>query len=62
MTLWRHAEQQAARRRHRRPEHNLLAACCPCGRSIRIAASTLAAAPVLCAACDGKFEAKQEAH
>ena len=57
----------AARRTANRPggnggrSTNLLAASCPCGRLIRIAASTLAAAPVICAACDGKFEAR-EAH
>lgn len=61
MTLWRHADQQAGRGGTGGRSSNLLAACCPCGRSIRLAASTLAAAPVICAACDGKFEAK-EAH
>jgi hypothetical protein len=61
MTLWRHAEQQTARGGNGGRSTNLLAACCPCGRLIRIAASTLAAAPVICTACDGKFEAR-EAH
>jgi hypothetical protein len=61
MTLWRHAEQQTARGGNGGRSTNLLAACCPCGRLIRIAASTLAAAPIICAACDGKFEAR-EAH
>jgi curved DNA-binding protein CbpA len=62
MTLWRHAEHHAANGGNGTGggrSTNLLAACCPCGRSIRIAASTLAAAPVICAACDGKFEAKE---
>jgi hypothetical protein len=59
MTLWRHAEQQATRGGTGGRSTNLLAASCPCGRSIRIAASTLAAAPVICAGCDGKFEAKE---
>jgi curved DNA-binding protein CbpA len=61
MTLWRHAEQQTARGGNGGRSTNLLAACCPCGRLIRIAASTLAVAPVICTACDGKFEAR-EAH
>jgi DnaJ domain len=61
MTLWRHAEQQTAPGGNGGRSTNLLAASCPCGRLIRIAASTLAAAPVICAACDGKFEAR-EAH
>ena len=30
----------------------------PCGRSIRVAASTLAEAPITCQACDGDFQAK----
>jgi hypothetical protein len=60
MTLWRHAEQQATRGGGTGGRSsNLLAACCPCGRSIRIAASTLAVAPVICTACDGKFEVKE---
>jgi hypothetical protein len=56
LTMWRHGETTtgpAARR-----NTNLLAACCPCGRSIRVAASTLAEAPIICQACDGKFQAK----
>ena len=31
---------------------------CPCGRTIRAAASTLAAAPITCEACGGSFEPK----
>jgi hypothetical protein len=58
MTLWRHAEQQTVRGGNGGRSTNLLVASCPCGRLIRIAASTLAAAPVICAACDGKFEAR----
>jgi hypothetical protein len=61
MTLWRHAEQQTARGGNGGRSTNLLSASCPCGRLIRIAASTLAVAPVICTACDGKFEAR-EAH
>ena len=37
---------------------NLIAAACPCGRSIRVAASTLAEAPITCQGCDGCFEPK----
>jgi curved DNA-binding protein CbpA len=56
MTLWRHGETitGAAPRRNT----NFIAAICPCGRSIRAAASTLSEAPIICAACDGKFQAK----
>jgi hypothetical protein len=60
MTLWRHADQHTTSGGTGRST-NLLAACCPCGRSIRIAPSTLAVAPVICTACDGKFEAKEAA-
>ncbi|MGI8451649.1 MAG: DnaJ domain-containing protein [Streptosporangiaceae bacterium] len=42
----------------RRSNSNLIAAICPCGRSIRVAASTLAAAPITCDACGGSFEPK----
>jgi curved DNA-binding protein CbpA len=56
MTLWRHGETTTGRSGRR--STNLLAACCPCGRSIRVAASTLAEAPITCQACDGKFQAK----
>jgi hypothetical protein len=59
MTLWRHADQHITRGGTGGRSTNLLAACCPCGRSIRIAPSTLAVAPVICTACDGKFEAKE---
>jgi curved DNA-binding protein CbpA len=56
MTLWRHGETTTGSTTRR--STNLLAACCPCGRSIRVAASTLAEAPIICQACDGKFQAK----
>jgi curved DNA-binding protein CbpA len=56
MTLWRHGETTIGSTTRR--STNLLAACCPCGRSIRVAASTLAEAPIICAACDGKFQPK----
>ena len=52
----------AAQRNHHRPgtrrNTNLLAAVCSCGRSIRVAASTLAEAPITCQACDGDFQPK----
>ena len=56
MTMWRHGEATpgSAPRRN----SNLIAAICPCGRSIRVAASTLAEAPITCQACDGDFQAK----
>ena len=57
MTMWRHG-QTAATGPSAKRNTNLLAAACPCGRSIRIAASTLAEAPIICQACDGKFQAK----
>ena len=59
MTMWRHGETTtgpAARR-----NTNLIAAICPCGRSIRVAASTLAEAPITCQACDQDFQAKNPA-
>jgi hypothetical protein len=55
MTLWRRAETTSPTTRR---NTNLLAARCPCGRSIRVAASTLAEAPITCQACDGDFQAK----
>jgi curved DNA-binding protein CbpA len=59
MTMWRHRETStgAAARR----STNLIAAICPCGRSIRVAASTLAEAPITCQACDGDFQVKNAA-
>jgi curved DNA-binding protein CbpA len=56
MTLWRHGETTT--RSTARRNTNLIAAICPCGRSIRVAASTLAEAPITCQACDGDFQAK----
>jgi hypothetical protein len=56
MTLWRNAEHTPAAATRR--STNLIAAACPCGRSIRVAASTLAEAPITCQACDGHFEPK----
>jgi curved DNA-binding protein CbpA len=55
MTLWRRDETTGPTTRR---STNLIAASCPCGRSIRVAASTLAEAPITCQACDGDFHAK----
>jgi hypothetical protein len=59
MTVWRNGERTtpAASKRNT----NLIPAACPCGRSIRVAASTLAEAPITCQACDGSFEPKNPA-
>lgn len=56
MTLWRTDETliPATQRRN----SNLLAATCPCGRTIRAAASTLAEADILCTACGDPFTPK----
>ena len=56
MTLWRHGETTAGPNARRNT--NLIAAICPCGRSIRVAVSTLAEAPITCQACDQDFQAK----
>jgi hypothetical protein len=56
MTLWRHGETTTGPTTRRNT--NLIAAICPCGRSIRVAASTLAEAPITCQACDQDFQAK----
>jgi hypothetical protein len=56
MTLWRSGEYTVTTTRKR--DTNLIAAACPCGRSIRVAASTLKEAPITCQACDGSFEPK----
>jgi hypothetical protein len=57
MTLWRHAENQQTGGAGRR-NTNFIAAVCDCDRSIRTAASTLADAPIICGACDSKFQPK----
>jgi hypothetical protein len=53
MTLWRCDETTTTTTRR---STNLIAATCPCDRIIRVAASTLAAAPITCEACSGTFE------
>ena len=55
MTLWRTDEMLAPTQRR---NSNLIAAICPCGRSIRAAASTLAEAPIICTACGEPFTPK----
>ena len=55
MSMWRRDE--ATRPAVRRSKH-LIAATCPCGRGIRVTASTLALAPITCQACDGDFQPK----
>jgi hypothetical protein len=54
MTLWRNTEHVPAAAKGR--STNLIAARCSCGRKIRVAASTLDEAPILCQACDGYFK------
>ena len=56
MTIWRHKENTT--RPSTRRSSNLTAATCPCGRSIRAAASTLADAPIICTACGEPFTPK----
>jgi curved DNA-binding protein CbpA len=56
MTMWRHAETTT--RTGTRRNTNLIAAICPCGRSIRAAASTLAEAPIMCTSWGDVFTPK----
>jgi hypothetical protein len=63
LILWRHAEYKAITGQGTgigtsTRTSSLIAAACPCGRSIRIAITTLAAAPVICGACAGAFNPK----
>lgn len=51
LTLWRRSEQAAART----PSRNLLVCVCDCGRLIRVSASTLEQAPILCGSCGQPF-------
>jgi curved DNA-binding protein CbpA len=55
LTLWRLDETLTTTTTGRRST-NLVAATCPCGRRIRVAASTLAEAPITCGECDGDFQ------
>ena len=64
LTLWRHTEYKGTAGNgdgngNGNGTSSLLAAACPCGQSIRIAATTLAAAPVICGACAGGFTPKE---
>lgn len=54
MTLWRENEHIHGAKKKR--DTNLIAASCPCGRKIRVAASSLREAKILCEACSGSFE------
>ncbi len=56
MTLWRLDEPFPDGTTTPRRSTNLIAATCLCDRRIRVAASTLAGAPITCAACDGVFQ------
>jgi curved DNA-binding protein CbpA len=56
MTMWRRSETPTGPTQRR--NSNFIAAICPCGRTIRAAASTFDAAPILCEACAGYFEPK----
>lgn len=53
LRLSRQGEQHGAGKAAAR---NLAVACCTCPRKIRVAPATLAAAPIICAACQGPFE------
>jgi hypothetical protein len=54
LVLWRRQEHRTGPGTRSR---NLLAATCGCGRRIRVAKTTLAEAPILCAACEQPFDA-----
>jgi hypothetical protein len=53
LVLWRRQEHRIGTGTRSR---NLLACSCPCGRRLRAARTTLAEAPILCAACQEPFE------
>jgi hypothetical protein len=55
MILWRDVENLTPTAGR---STNLIAAVCSCDRSIRVAASTLAEAPITCEACNSSFEPK----
>ena len=60
MTIWRNAEHTATASADKKST-NLIPAVCSCGRTIRVAASTLREAPITCEACDSPFEPKNTA-
>jgi hypothetical protein len=51
--LWRHTERQQG---SATVSHNLLACSCACGRKLRVAKATLEQAPIICGACEERFE------
>lgn len=58
MTAFRRAEHHGPTGRSK--TKNLLVAECACPRKIRVAGSTLAAAPITCGACDQEFTAPED--
>jgi len=59
MTIWRNGERTASAASKK--NSNLIPAVCSCGRTIRVAASTLREAPITCEACGSPFEPKNTA-
>jgi hypothetical protein len=53
LVLWRRHEHRSGPGGRSR---NLLAASCGCGRRIRVAKTTLVEAPILCGACEQRFQ------
>jgi len=51
--LWRHTERQLG---PAGVSHNLLACSCACGRKLRVAKATLEQAPIICGACQERFQ------
>jgi hypothetical protein len=51
--LWRHTERQVGPAATSR---NLLACSCACGRKLRVSRTTLEQAPIICGACEERFE------
>jgi hypothetical protein len=51
--LWRHTERQLG---PATVSHNLLACSCACGRKLRVSRTTLEQAPIICGACEERFE------
>ena len=60
MTIWRNSESIATASTDKKST-NLIPAVCSCGRTIRVAASTLREAPITCEACGSPFEPKNTA-
>ena len=53
LQLWRHTERQLG---PATVAHNLLACSCACGRKLRVSRTTLEQAPIICGACEERFE------